>query len=100
MIYAVQLSPLAIEDLIELHRWVSDETDPATASGYLDRIEERIASLSQFPDRGTPRDDLITGIRTLAFERRLLVAYMVDGSIVTVLRVINAARDLASLFTN
>lgn len=100
MIYAVQLSPLAIEDLIDLHRWVSGEADTATADGYLDRIEERIAKLSRFPNRGTPRDDLIAGLRTLTFERRLVIAYMPDGETVTVLRVINAARDLAPIFAN
>lgn len=100
MIYAVQLSLLAIEDLIDLHRWVSGETDSATANGYIDRIEERIASLSQFPDRCTPRDDLIPGLRTLAFERRLVIAYMVDGGIVTVLRVVNAGRDLVPILAN
>jgi toxin ParE1/3/4 len=100
MIYAVQLSPLAIEDLKELHHWISTEADANTASGYLDRIEERLASLSQFPERGTPRDDLINSLRTMAFERRLVIAYMVDDKpkVVTVLRIINAKRDLPSLF--
>jgi toxin ParE1/3/4 len=102
MIYAVQLSPLAIEDLKELHLWISAEADANTASGYLDRIEERLASLSQFPERGTPRDDLIQGLRTAAFERRLVIAYMVDDSprVVTVLRIINARRDLQPVFGN
>lgn len=100
MIYAVRISPLAIEDLVTLHRWVSSEADFATAAAYLDKIEERIGSLAQFPDRGTPRDDMVSGLRTLAFERRLVIAYMVDGGTVNVLRVINAARDLPSFFVN
>lgn len=100
MIYDVQLSALAIEDLIALHRWVSAEANIPTADGYLARIEERIAALADFPDRGSPRDDLIAGLRTLTFERRLLIAYSVDGKIVTVQRVINALRDLAPMLQN
>ena len=94
MTYDVQLSALAIEDLIALHQWVSAEADIPTADGYLARIEERMAALSNFPHRGSPRDDLIAGLRTLTFERRLLIAYNVEGKVVTVQRVINAVRDL------
>lgn len=94
MTYDVQLSALAIEDLIARHQWASAQADRPTADGYLTRIEERIAALADFPHRGTPRDDLIAGLRTLIFERRLLIAYTVDGRIVTVQRVINALRDL------
>lgn len=100
MTYDVQLSALAIEDLIALQRWVSAEANIPTADGYLARIEERIAALADFPNRGSPRDDLIAGLRTLTFERRLLIAYSVDGKIVTVQRVINALRDLAPKLQN
>ncbi len=100
MIYAVQLSALAIEDLIAPHHWVSVEADIPTADGYLIRIEERVAALADFPHRGSPRDDLAAGLRTLTFERRILIAYTVDGKTVTVQRVINAVRDLAPLLHN
>lgn len=97
MTHDVQLSALAIEDLIALHHWVSTEADIPTADGYLARVEERIAALANFPHRGSPRDDLVAGLRTLTFERRLLIAYNVDGNVVTALRIINAFRDLAPL---
>lgn len=100
MKYQVHLSAFAIEDLIELHQWVSHGAGPQTATGYIDRIEARIASLSQYPDRGTPRDDLADGLRTLAFERRLVIAYKVARDRVTVLRIINAVRDLALQFSD
>lgn len=98
MTHGVALTPLAIEDLIALHRWVSDEAGPSTAAGYLDRIEARIAALAEFSGRGTPRDDLADGVRTLTFERRLVIAYRVEPGTVTVLRVIGAMRELAPLF--
>jgi toxin ParE1/3/4 len=99
MTYDVQLSALAIEDLIALHQWVRVEADFPTADGYLARIEERIAALADFPHRGSPRDDLVAGLRTLTFERRLSIAYNVDGTVVTVQRV-NAFRDLAPILQN
>jgi toxin ParE1/3/4 len=100
MSHDVKLSALAVEDLIALHHWVSAEADIPTADSYLARIEERIAALADFPHRGSPRDDLIAGLRTLTFERRLLIAYNVVGKVVTVQRVINALRDLESTLRN
>ncbi len=100
MTYNVQLSALAIEDLITLHQWINAEADLSTADSYLARIEERVAALADFPHRGSPRDDLIAGLRTLTFERRTLIAYTVDRSIVTVQRIISASRDLAPVLQN
>ncbi|MFC4257178.1 type II toxin-antitoxin system RelE/ParE family toxin [Croceibacterium xixiisoli] len=88
---------MAIEDLIALHQWVSTEADSDTADAYLARIEQRVATLAEFPERGSPRNDLANGLRTLAFERKLLIAYQVDGNRVTVQRIINAQRDLAPM---
>ncbi|MDQ0248049.1 toxin ParE1/3/4 [Sphingomonas kyeonggiensis] len=98
MSHQVRLSELAISDLVALHRWIAAEATPAIADEYIDRIETRVAALADFPDRGTPRDDLAPGLRTLSFERRLLIAYRVDGGTALVLRVISAQRELAPLF--
>jgi len=98
MSHQVRLSELAISDLVALHHWITAEADAAIAGEYIDRIEIRIAALVDFPDRGTPRNDLAPGLRTLSFERRLLIAYRVDGGTVLVLRVISAQRELAPLF--
>lgn len=97
MTHAVLLSPLAVEDLIALHGWVAGEADRAIADGYLDRIERKMAGLAQFPLRGAPRDDLAPGVRTLVFERKVLIAYRVEKTAVTVLRVISGQRELAPL---
>lgn len=97
MTHRVILSELAIEDLDALHAWIDDEATVDIANAYLDRLQARIEALSEFPDRGTPRDDLIPGLRTLAFERRLIIAYRVTVRDVHVLRVISGQRQLAPL---
>jgi toxin ParE1/3/4 len=93
----VELSPLAIDDLITLHRWIATEADQATADAYLIRIEARIATLAEFSNRGAPREDLAPNLRTLIFERRYLIVYRVTDTLVTVLRVISGQRELAPL---
>ncbi|WP_363736253.1 MULTISPECIES: hypothetical protein [unclassified Sphingobium] len=54
MTYDVQLSALAIEDLIALHRWVSVEADIPTADGYLARIEDASRRWPIFPIADPP----------------------------------------------
>jgi toxin ParE1/3/4 len=95
--HAVRLSRHAIDDLDALHSWIESESDSRTADDCLGRLETRIAALSQFPDSGTPRDDLAPGLRTLSFQRRIVIAYAVRESVVTVLRVISGARELGPL---
>jgi toxin ParE1/3/4 len=93
----VELSPLAIADLVALHRWIAAEADRSTADAYLTRIQARLAMLAEFPNRGTPREDLAPSLRTLVFERRYLIAYTVADTVVTVLRVVSGPRELAPL---
>jgi toxin ParE1/3/4 len=49
--------------------------------------------LAIFPERGTLRDDLRPGLRVIGFERRIAVAFHVQGGKVTILRVLYAGRD-------
>lgn len=96
--YQVRLSALAVDDLVALHRWVAVRADRPTADAYLYRIEARVLALDTYPDRGTPRDDLVPGLRTLGFERRLVIAYRVAGHTVEILRIIDGARELGLMF--
>lgn len=95
--YVVRLSARATEDLIAVYRWIASEADTSVADAYLDRVEAKIATLATYPKRGTRRDDLSAGLRTIAFERRLLIAYRFREERVDVLRIVNAARDVGSL---
>lgn len=98
MSYSVELTEALLDDLFDLHRWIASQADEMVADGYLDRIHARMALLAEFPNRGTPRDELAPGVRSLAFERRILLLYTVEGSSVVMLRAIGGAQDLASAY--
>lgn len=98
MKYAVRLNPLADDDLYSLHRWIRSEAGDEIADAYIRRVQARIATLADFPERGARRANLPAGIRALSFERRLLIIYSVDGKEVEVMRVISTARDIEPLF--
>jgi toxin ParE1/3/4 len=87
------LSGRAIDDLKQIQTWVAEQADIDTARAYVSRIEAKFLSLNSFPLRGTPRDDLIPGLRTIPFERRLVIAYRLIDNEVWVERIVSAARD-------
>ena len=99
MNYQVVVSAPAHNDLVDVRSWVAAEATIEVAERYIDRITSRFERLAYFPNRGTPRPDLAPGIRTIPFERRLLIAFSVEGDLVTILRVVDASRDLTRVFS-
>lgn len=98
MKYEVALTEGAIDDLDALHLRIAGEAGEAVADAYLDRVQRRIEGLSEYANRGTPRDDLAPGVRTLSFERRLVIAYRVTGAEVRVLHIFSSQREYGLLF--
>ena len=98
MIYRVRLSGRAIDDLIGIRNWIAAAAGAETAEGYIDRITTKFQALESFPLRGTPRDDLVPGLRTITFERRVKIGYRVIDDEVLIERIVSTARDLSALF--
>ena len=88
----------AQDDLRGLYFWIADQADFETARSYTKRIEDYVLKLTEFPNRGTPRDDLVAGMRTLTYRRRTVIAYRVADETVEILRVLHGARDIAAIF--
>ncbi len=66
------------------------------ADEMLRKINERIDSLADFPDRGVLQEDLKDGTRRL-IEGKYLIYYSPYKSTVFILRVVHGARDLGEL---
>ena len=88
----------ARDDLLEQYDWVTDQADSNTALRYTSRVEAFADKLRVFPKRGTPRFHLGAALRTVTFERRLVIVYRVEDNDVVILRIIHAARDFAAAF--
>jgi toxin ParE1/3/4 len=89
----VILSPEARDDLIALYDWIAAAAHPATALGYIERIETFLQGMRVAPERGTRRDDIRPGLRIVGFERRVTVAFTVDPARVVILRIFYAGRN-------
>ena len=51
------------------------------------------ASLAEYPERGTPRDDLVPGLRTVPYRRRTIIGYRVVDGCVEVLRLVHGGQE-------
>jgi toxin ParE1/3/4 len=77
VIRRITFRPSAQADLSGLYDYIAERAGLSVAEGYLDRIEEACLHLRDFPERGARRDDLAPGLRTIGFERRVLIAFRV-----------------------
>jgi toxin ParE1/3/4 len=94
--YQVFLLPEAKRDLRKIWFDISVE-NVAAADLMIDKFDHRFASLVEFPERGSPRNELIKGLRVL-IEGKYLVFYRVEAIKVEILRVVHGSRDLTALF--
>jgi len=95
--YEVRFRPEAEADLAYLYDYIAENGSRSVAQRYLERIEAACLSLSTFPERGTRRDDLWPGIRTMGFERRATIAFLVTDDQVIIVRVFHGGRDFERL---
>jgi toxin ParE1/3/4 len=91
--------PQAEADLLALYRYIAKAVGLRIAGGYIDRIEIACMSLATFPNRGTKRDDLESGLRTIAVERRVTVAYRVSKTRVEIVTVTYGGRNFERDFS-
>lgn len=93
----VEFYPLAEADLTNIYNYIAKQSGAMRAESYFRRIERLCLSLAEFPERGHPRADLAPGLRTLAMDRRVLIAFVVTADMVAILRVLYGGRSLSSV---
>ena len=84
--------PAASADLEEIW-WYIAQDSPEAADRLLDRIQEKLLSLSQFPHMGASRDDLIPRLRSFSVSNYLIFYFPIEDGI-DVIRVLHGARDV------
>jgi toxin ParE1/3/4 len=87
----------AEDDLFGLYETIAAQAGPDVAGQYVERIEAACLALETSPMRGTRRDDLSPGLRSMGFERRATIVFRVRGSRVSVIRIFYGGRDFERL---
>jgi toxin ParE1/3/4 len=91
--HRVIVSPEARAQLIHLYDYVAENTSPATALRFTSAVLDQLDSLAHFPNRGVTRDDLLPGLRTLGFLRRVTIAFVVEPEEVLVVGIFYGGQD-------
>lgn len=95
--YRVRLTQEAESDLAEIYRYVRRKSASSTvARSYIGRIRRFLQGLETFAERGTIHEQIRPGLRVIGFERRISVAFVVEGEDVVVLRILHAGRQFKS----
>jgi toxin ParE1/3/4 len=92
----VVFTPRAIRQLEDLHDYLCDNASDRIADNYVGRIVAHCQKLSLFPNRGTRRDDILPGLRTIGFERRATLAFLVQTDLVLIEGVFHGGQDFES----
>ena len=82
--------------LTELYDYIAEQSSPHIAINYIRRIRESCLALADFPERGTRRDDIMPGLRTIGFERRVTIAFRVLKTRVEIISIAYGGRDFES----
>lgn len=90
----VLFAPEALQQLVAIHDFVADAAGGPTARRYTEAIVKQCRSLARFPLRGSRRDDLIPGLRTIGFRRRVTIAFRVASDHVLIVGVLYGGQDL------
>jgi toxin ParE1/3/4 len=91
--YRVSFRARAEFDLFGLYHHIAEEAGHDVAGAYVGRIEAACMALQTFPERGTKRDDIRVGLRTMGFERRATIVFQVRRSEVVIVRIFYGGQD-------
>ena len=97
MTYEVLFTPGAEADLDGIEQYLSARFSKANAQKYISRIVAYCRSLALAPYRGTKRDDLGPGLRTIGFERRVTIGFHVETGRIVIFGVFYGGRRLESV---
>jgi len=97
--HSIILTPEARDHLDTIYDYIAAAASPDIAQRFTDGILDQMGKLTNFPRRGTKRDDLRPGLRTMAWRRRVTIAFAVDEAAVVVVGIFYGGRDFETLLS-
>jgi toxin ParE1/3/4 len=90
-------SPEAAADLLPIWRWGAAHFSPETADAHLRDIHRAASNLTEFPEVGVARDQLVAGIRSIVVYPTVIF-YRIGDAAIEIVRVVDGRRNLAAFF--
>jgi plasmid stabilization system protein ParE len=97
MTYRVVFAPEAVAQMETLFRYIAQAAGADVASRYTNAIVTYCEGLHTFPLRGSRRDDIRPGLRITNYKKRAVIAFTVEGDVVSVIGVYYGGQDYESV---
>jgi toxin ParE1/3/4 len=90
----VSFRPAAVSDLRSIFDYVLEiSQNLQIAEGFARRIKARCDRIGYAPLGGRPRDDLAQGLRTVPFEKSVVITYVIVSDYVEITNIFYGGRD-------
>ncbi len=93
-----RLTEPAIQDIEEIADYIAKQGGLEQSERFLSKLDAKFAKITQFPNLGRRRDEILPGLRSLTIDDYLIL-YMLTEQDVEIFRVISGYRDILALFT-
>jgi toxin ParE1/3/4 len=93
----IVVSNEARAQLDDLYDYIAAATSSATALRFTNAILDQLESPRDFPNVGTTRDDILAGLRTIGFRRRVTIAFVVEPTEVLVVGIYYGGQDFEAV---
>jgi plasmid stabilization system protein ParE len=90
------LSPEAEQDLVDIWIYIAEDS-PVNADHYVDKLYDKGILLSENPEIGTERPELMDELRSFPIDHYVLF-YRQQNNGIELVRVLHASRDIYSIF--
>ena len=77
--------------------YIAHQSSESTAELYIRRVVRHCEQLQHSPERGARRDDILQGLRTIGFERRITIAFMICEDAVLIEGIFYGGRDFETI---
>lgn len=89
----------ALADLQSIYLIVLERSgNEMIATGFVQRIMARCRKIGDAPNGGRLRDELFPGLRTVPFERRAVIAYVIREHRVEITNIFYGGQDYEALY--
>jgi len=88
-------------DIKRVRDWIyTASLNEKTATQFAEKLVAACIRIGDHPFVGRARDDLRQGLRTFAFERRAVIAYLVHEDVVEIVNIFYGGRDIDAFYRN
>ena len=94
-----RLTQPAIQDIEEIADYIANQSGLEHGDRFLAKLNAKFSKITQFPNLGRQRDEILPGLRSLSIDH-YLIFYIVSQAGVDILRVVSGYRNLTDLFAD